>query len=260
MSKIYFLSDVHLGAHSASQERLKQDRLVSFFRKIENEGAELVIGGDLFDFWFEYNHVVPRMHFRVLAQLAALASKITVRYIAGNHDFWLDSFMSNEVGLIIHPDEYIMSLDGKKYFISHGDGLLKQDHGYRMLKWVLRHRVNIILYRLLHPDFGVPFALFCSHLSRKSSGRRKRPYSDSDYREFAFSKIDQGFDYVVLGHTHWAAMQPHNKGFYLNPGFFGRNFTYIVVNDGEAQLCTWNGQSSEPYEPQTPPGNLGKLE
>ena len=255
MSKLYFLSDVHLGAHSVTLEKLKQDRLLSFFRYIENEDAELIIGGDLFDFWFEYNHVVPRMHFRVLAQLATLASKITVRYIAGNHDFWLDSFISDEVGLIVHPDEYIMNLDGKKYYISHGDGLLKQDHGYRMLKWILRHRVNIILYRLLHPDFGIPFALLCSHLSRNSSSRKKRPYSDNDYREFAFSKIDQGFDFVVLGHTHWAALQSYNQGFYLNPGFFGRNFTYIVVTDGRAQLFMWDGERGNPYEPHLPPGN-----
>ena len=255
MGTIYFLSDVHLGAHSAEQEQLKEERLVLFFEKIEREDAELIVVGDIFDFWFEYLHAVPRMHFRVLGKLANLAAKKTVRYVAGNHDFWLNSFMSNEVGLIIHPDEYIMNIDGKRFYITHGDGLLANDYGYRFLKKVLRNRANIFLYRMLHPDIGVPFALFFSHLSRNSSHRKKRPYSDSDYRAFAYSKIDEGFDYVVLGHTHWAAMQSHDKGYYLNSGYWGRDFTYIVVKEGIAQLLSWDGMNSETFYPQIPPGN-----
>ncbi len=255
MGKIYFLSDVHLGAHSPELEKLKEERLISFFHKIIHEDAELVIVGDLFDFWFEYAHVVPRMHFRVVGKLADLASTKTVRYVAGNHDFWLDSFMSNEVGLILHPDEYVTENDGKRFFISHGDGLLKNDYGYRLLKRILRSRFNIFLYRLLHPDIGVPFALFCSHLSRSSAGKKTKAYSDRDYREFAFAKIDRGFDFVILGHTHWAALQPHKQGFYLNPGFWGKNFTYIVVEKGKPQLFSWNGSEGRVFSPQLPPGN-----
>ena len=249
MATLYFLSDVHLGAHSADQEKLKQERLVSFFKKIESEDAELIIVGDLFDFWFEYSHVVPRMHFRVLGQLANLAAKKSVRYIAGNHDF---GFERSEQ----YTYEYIMERDGKRFFITHGDGLLKNDYGYRFLKKVLRSKINIFLYRMLHPDLGVPFALLCSHLSRHSSRRRKRPYSDRDYRAFACEKIDEGFDFVMLGHTHWAAMLPHNQGLYLNSGFWGRYFTYIVVKDGVAQLLSWDGQESKKYNPGIPPGNL----
>ena len=255
MAILYIISDVHLGANAAKEEKVKEERLVSFFEKIENEDAELVIAGDLFDFWFEYRHVVPRMHFRVISALAHLATRITVRYIAGNHDFWLDSFMSNQVGMIIHQDNYRTELDGKRYFMTHGDGLLKNDYGYRFLKKVLRHKINVFMYRLLHPDIGVPFALYCSHLSRNSSARKKKPYTDIDYREFAFSKIDQGYDFVVLGHTHWAAMQAHGRGFYLNPGHWGRNFTYIVVKNGIAQLLSWDGQNGHPYQPRIPPGN-----
>lgn len=255
MSKIFFLSDVHLGAHTHELEKLKEQRLISFFKMVEQEGGDLVIVGDLFDFWFEYRHVVPRRHFRVLGQLALLSAERPVHYVAGNHDFWLDSFMQAEIGLVIHQDDMIMTSGGRKIYVCHGDGLLKNDHGYRFLKKVLRSRINIFLYRLLHPDFGVPFALFFSTWSRMTGEKKSHTYKDIDYRAFAYDKIDAGFDIVVLGHTHWAALDPHGAGCYLNPGFWGLDFTYAVVDNGKPELLVWDGQKSAPFAPGLPPGN-----
>ncbi|MRR10777.1 UDP-2,3-diacylglucosamine diphosphatase, partial [bacterium] len=53
-SVIYFLSDVHLGAGTAAQERLKRANLAELFDRIVRDQAGLYILGDLFDFWFEY--------------------------------------------------------------------------------------------------------------------------------------------------------------------------------------------------------------
>ena len=43
--------------------------MLSFERKYRIRGGTL-LGGDLFDFWFEYRHVILREHFRVVAALA----------------------------------------------------------------------------------------------------------------------------------------------------------------------------------------------
>ncbi|MBN1480466.1 UDP-2,3-diacylglucosamine diphosphatase [candidate division KSB1 bacterium] len=256
MNKIYFLSDVHLGAHDDRLEKLKEQRLLSFFRMIEVESADLVIVGDLFDFWFEYKQVVPRKHFRVLGYLALLAAEREIHYLAGNHDFWLNSFMRNEIGLIVHDDEYVLNSSGRRIYMRHGDGLLKNDVGYRFLKRILRNKVNIFLYRLLHPDIGIPFALFFSHLSRNSGEKKSDTYADLDYRHYAFAMIEKEFDIVVLGHTHWAALAPHKHGYYVNPGFWGMNFTYAVVENGVPFLFAWNGQNGVPFSPAIPPGNI----
>lgn len=253
--KIYFISDIHLGAHHAEHETLKRDRLLSFLQHVEQEDADLVIVGDLFDFWFEYRTVVPRQHFRVLGQLANMAQHNPIHYMAGNHDFWLDSFMSQEIGLHIHPDDFIINRASQRIYIRHGDGLLKTDYGYRFLKKILRNKVNIFLYRLIHPDFGIPFALFWSHLSRNSGEKQKDTYMDVDYRHYAFEKIDEGFDVVILGHTHWPARQQYHDGFYVNPGFWGMDFTYAVVDNGMPELLQWNGREGVPFEITLPPGN-----
>ncbi|MBN1464603.1 UDP-2,3-diacylglucosamine diphosphatase [candidate division KSB1 bacterium] len=255
MSKIYFFSDVHLGAHSEELEKRKEQRLVSFLQMVEKEDAELVIVGDLFDFWFEYKTVVPRRHLRVLGLLSLLSARHKVYYTAGNHDFWLDSFMSHEIGLSIHEHDLVLENGGRRIYITHGDGLLKTDHGYRLLKRVLRNKMNIVLYQLLHPDIGIPLALFFSNLSRSSREKKSTVYMDDDYREYAQEKIDAGYDMVVLGHTHWAALAPYKNGHYINPGFWGMDYTYAVVDNGEPGLYVWNGEKGIPHSPTFPPGN-----
>ncbi len=254
--KLYFISDIHLGGHSAEQETLKKERLISFLHFVEKENADLVIVGDLFDFWFEYKTVVPKLHFQILGQLANLAQQQPIHYMAGNHDFWLNSFISQEIGLHIHPDDFVIEHHRKRIYIRHGDGLLKNDHGYRLLKKILRNKVNIFLYRLIHPDIGIPFALFCSHLSRNSGERRQADYMDIDYREFAYSKIDEGYDFAVLGHTHWAAIDQRAHGFYINPGYWGMDFTYAVVEKGSPRILRWNGKKGVAFDITLPPGNI----
>jgi len=256
MSNVYFISDLHLGAHDDEIERQKEERLLSFLRFVACENADLIIVGDLFDFWFEYQHVVLRKHFRVLGQLALMADARPIHYLVGNHDFWLDSFISDEIGLIVHPDDYVFSINQLKLYVRHGDGLLKNDYGYRLLKKVLRNKFNIFLYRLLHPDIGVPLALYCSHLSRSSGEKDKERYLDVDYRRFAFERIDEGYDIVVLGHTHWAALETYQTGCYVNPGYWGQDFTFAVIQDGKSAIQQWDGYQVIPFVVDLPPGNL----
>ena len=195
MKKLFFISDAHFGAESPEKEKLKSARFFSFLEYFECQDADLYIVGDLFDFWFEYKHAVPRRHFQIIAYLSDLCRKgRNIHYLAGNHDFWLGSFMENEVGLVLHPDHYSIPDLPYRIYVKHGDGLMKNDHGYRFLKKVLRNPVNIFLYRLLHPDFGIPLALFFSSWSREVKDRAN--YNDLDYREFAYGKIDQGNDFV----------------------------------------------------------------
>ena len=58
----YVISDAHLGFATRDVERL----LIKFFRSLQGRAGSLVINGDLFEFWFEWKHVMPRAAFRVL--------------------------------------------------------------------------------------------------------------------------------------------------------------------------------------------------
>lgn len=246
---IYLFGDAHMGARTTAMEAAKLSRTVSFLKMLRGcADTQLVICGDLFDFWFEYRQVIPRHHFHLLTHLADLVeSGVPVDYLAGNHDFWLGSFLREEVGVTVHRDSLDLLQAGKRIHLRHGDGLMQKDHLYRLMKSVLRHPWSVTGYRLLHPDVGIPFALFCSHLSRESA--RDVYQEDGDYQAWARSRIEGGDDVVVLGHTHVAALQPHLQGWYLNAGAWMTAFTYGRIQAGVPSLWQWNGDAGEPYVP-----------
>ncbi len=239
--KVFFISDAHLGADSGQIEREKQDRLIRFLKSIQPQASHLYILGDLFDFWFEYKELIPKHYSGVISQLSELRqSGLKIVYLCGNHDFWLGSFLPEQIGIPVIRDKLEVARDGKKLYLSHGDGLAKSDRGYRVLKKILRNRFNIWLYRQLPPDFAVPFARFVSGASRKHTAGRETKFLE-EYRQFASEKLSQGFDMVILGHTHQPGLEKIGTGYYVNLGDWFKNFSYAVLESGEIRLERFSG-------------------
>src|SRR5947209_4885406 len=135
MSRLYFISDAHLGLGPKAVEREKELRLVHFFNCIQHDASQIFIVGDLFDTWFEYRHVIPKGYHRLLTALEDLTrGGIIVHYLAGNHDYWIRDFFRDELGMKTYHDAFDITVDNKKIFIHHGDGLADNDLGYAVLK------------------------------------------------------------------------------------------------------------------------------
>ena len=121
----------------------------------------MYIVGDLFDFWYEYKKYIPKIYFSFLYKFKILVDKgIEIHYLAGNHDFFLGEFFDREIGIKTWIDEYEFSLNGKNFYIWHGDGLGKKDVGYRIIKKIMRSRVNQKIFSWIHPDVGFFIARF----------------------------------------------------------------------------------------------------
>jgi len=239
MAKTYFISDAHLGLGSREEERAKENRLIAFLDHIRGDARELFIVGDLFDAWFEYRTVIPKGFHRLFAKLDELTeANIPVHYLAGNHDYWMRDFFHDELGMMTHHDPFTTTVDGKKILIHHGDGLATNDTGYRILKKVLRSKINIWLYTWLHPDLGLALA--------RSSSKKSRHYtSTKDYGEedgmvqFARAKIDEGYDIVIMGHRHDPMCKEIGNGVYINLGDWIHHNTYACLENGRIALNTW---------------------
>ena len=236
MSLIYFISDIHLGAKSEKEEKDRVTKFLNFLKEIENKAQKIFIVGDLFDFWFEYKYVIPKRYFSVLHQLKKFQEKnIEVHYFTGNHDFWLGDFFSTEMGIIIHENDWSGTIDGKKFYLYHGDGIAKKDSGYRFMKKILRNKTNLKIYRWLHPDIGIPFARFISGSSRHYTDRIDLNDND-DYIEFARGKFEEGYDYVMMGHRHNPLEINENGKKYINLGDWLVHFSYAVFDGKEIIL------------------------
>ena len=195
---ILFISDLHLGLESPEREKIKENQLIEFLKTKGKSAEKLYILGDLFDYWFEYRRVVQKGFYKTIAALKEVVeSGVDVNYIIGNHDFLHRDFFQKEIGIKMYSDPISAELYGKKFYLGHGDGLVKNDTGYKILKKILRNKVLQWLYSLLHPDFGIWLASATSKKSRDYTN--KKNYGDCDgLFETAQQKIDEGFDYVLF--------------------------------------------------------------
>jgi UDP-2,3-diacylglucosamine hydrolase len=237
----YFISDVHLGLGSRETEKAKEDRLLQFLRSIRPTTERLFIVGDLFDFWFEYRTVIPKGFHRTLTALQDFTDHgIRVDYLLGNHDYWVDDFFKQEIGIDVLAKPYEVKLEGKRIFLHHGDGLAQHDLGYKLIKPVLRNRASIFAYRWLHPDLGVKLARGSSRSSREYTS--KKDFGEVEGMEaYASSLIAGGADVVVMGHRHQPLIKTIDKGVYVNLGDWISFSTYGKFALGKMTLETWNG-------------------
>jgi len=240
VSKQYlFISDIHLGLQAKEVEQEKEKLLVKFLEFAESNCDELFIVGDLFDYWFEYKRVYQKGFFRTLTSLKNLTDKgKKVHYFIGNHDFLHRDFFEKEIGAKMYKDAVEFSLNEKKFFIGHGDGMVENDTGYKILKWVLRNKVTQWMYSKLHPDFGIWLASRTSKSSREYT--TKKDYGEVDgLFETAKKKIDQGSDYVIFGHLHKKVFKNYKEGSYINLGSWLDEPCYGILNQEGFRIINW---------------------
>jgi UDP-2,3-diacylglucosamine hydrolase len=241
-SPCYVISDVHLGHAPDHVER----SLLAFLRSLPGRAGSLLINGDLFEFWFEWKSVVPRSGVRVLAALMDLRDAgVPMTMIAGNHDCWGGDVL-REAGVDFIFGPLRGPLGGWNAQVEHGDGLRDvEDRGYRMLRRVLRNRLAIRAYGLLHPDFASRLAMGSSQASRSyvpgDAGRGLRAVAAS------VLAADPSLELLVYAHSHVAALERMPSGnVYANAGSWLDAFTYLVVTPEQIALREWTGSAEGP--------------
>jgi UDP-2,3-diacylglucosamine hydrolase len=233
----YFISDAHLGAKTPDAEE-REARVIAFLESITHNARYLFIVGDFFDFWIEYTHAIRPDYFHVLYELRRLKKQgIEIHYLAGNHDFAIGEFLSETIGIFVHPTGcHNIRLQGKQLHVCHGDGLMPSDRGYRVLKKILRNRLCQRIYKMLHPNWGIPLAERFSRTSRDQICFRSRESERNAYRQVAKNMLKAGPDIVIFGHTHYPEIHYWDDKIYCNIGDWIQHFSYAVLENGEIHL------------------------
>jgi len=242
MKDAYFISDLHFGTMSETLEKKKLEKLFSFLSHINHQDNILYIVGDLFDYWFEYKHFILKKHFKLLYKFHELIRNgVEIHFLPGNHDYWTRSFLNDEVGIKVHKEEIKVELQNKLFYLFHGDGIASYDRGYRLLKKIIRNPVNIFLYSLIHPDLGASIADFASRTSREYTTDKHNAINDkNECIKFAEKYHQQGFDCVILGHTHRPFIHEKSGKYVLNLGDWITNFTYGKFSNNKISLEKWD--------------------
>jgi UDP-2,3-diacylglucosamine hydrolase len=236
-NKIYFASDCHLGVPDYASSLDREKRFVKWLDSIKNDAKELYLLGDIFDFWFEYKTVVPKGYVRLLGKLAELSdSGLKMYYFTGNHDMWMFGYFPRELNIPIYNKHITPEIDGKKFFIGHGDGIGPDDKGYKFIKKVFASRFHQWLFARLHPNFGIWLAKYLSRKSRIANGLTDEVFLGEDKErliQFVKSTEEKNhYDFYIFGHRHLPLDISVGSSRYINLGEWVKYNTYAVW-DGE---------------------------
>ncbi|HEU4456335.1 MAG TPA: UDP-2,3-diacylglucosamine diphosphatase, partial [Longimicrobium sp.] len=199
---VYVVSDTHLGAVPEATERAFR----RFLDHVAQDASFLLINGDLFDFWFEYRHVVLAEHYRVLARLKdVVEAGVPIAFVGGNHDAWAGPFLRDEIGIQLLDGPVEMTLGGRRTLVAHGDGVGRGDLKYRALKKMIRNPVTVGAFRVLHPDLGRRIAFMASRTEHRTAATDQEARGRAAYiQAWALEQMrrDPGIELVLTGHAH----------------------------------------------------------
>jgi UDP-2,3-diacylglucosamine hydrolase len=236
--KIYFASDFHLGVPNYEKSLEREKRIVSWLDEIKTDAEEIYLMGDVFDFWFEYKHSVPKGFIRLLGKIAEITdSGIPVHFFTGNHDMWMFDYLPKELNITIHRNPITKNFNNKKFYLGHGDGLGPGDQGYKFIKKVFSNKIAQWMFARIHPNFGIGMANFWSRKSRVSNGPKDEQFhgEENEWLVIYSKKIleKEHFDYFVFGHRHLPLdIKLSENSRYINLGEWV-NFNSYAVFDGE---------------------------
>mgnify|MGYP000755884469 FL=1 len=241
--KTYFLSDLHLGARYLDRPHERERMIADFLESIADDAETLYLVGDVLDYWYEYRTVAPRGYLRFFGALASLADRgVRIVWLTGNHDIWLFDYLRDEIGLTVVDGSVDTVIDGRRFFISHGDGLGRLKPSFRFIRAMFRNRFCQWLYGGIHPRWTVAFAHRWSSSSRGYDSTRPPVYEGEMRRsveEWArgFVADNPDVDYIVLGHHHVMVDEPVGDGCRLVIlGDWIYNFSYAVFDGSELKL------------------------
>lgn len=241
--KIYFASDLHLGAPNYESSLKREKHFVKWLDEVSKDAQAIYLVGDLFDFWFEYKKAVPRGFVRLLGKLAELSDAgIELRLFTGNHDMWIFDYLPKEIGLTLHREPIEKQWNNKSFYIGHGDGLGPGDHGYKFIKKVFKNSFLQWCFARLHPNFGIGLADYFSKSSRAKTGDSDATFLGEDQEWLAiYSKEklkEKHYHYFVFGHRHLPLdIRLNEEGSrYVNLGDWIQYFTYAVFDGQELEL------------------------
>lgn len=243
----YFASDVHLGAGDADVAARTEKRFTAWLDSVSRDAKEIWLLGDIFDFWYEYERVVPKGFVRSLGKLAELSDRgIKIVYLTGNHDMWVRDYFAVECGAEVCTGPVFTELAGKKLFVAHGDNMrIEGKPLLRLMNWGFRSRAIRFLFSwLVHPDLANIFGRWWSGKSRKSHGGKFSPSILEPLKAYgAEVGREKGVDCCIFGHFHLADDSVAEGTRIVFLGDWSSRPTYAALtDDGVLTLETFDAQ------------------
>jgi UDP-2,3-diacylglucosamine hydrolase len=236
-----FLADAHLASPDDRNYRL----LLRFLRELEGDTETLFIMGDLFDFWLGFPSNPLHQFDEVLDALQSLVhSGCRLVYFEGNHDFHMGTVFRQRLGAEIHTGPAIITVQGQRLFLCHGDQINHRDRAYRLLRLFLHNRLAAVSVTYVPPVITLRIRAWLQRTSRAGyQAKLQRWNYRAIIRTFARTVRELGCDGLVTGHFHLAFREELDGSTFaiLSLGDWMEQFTYGEITAGKLSLQTYQG-------------------
>lgn len=246
-----FFSDLHIKASGDTASKLFQKLCDSAEVK---DATHIFLLGDIFDLLIgehkEYFQKYSEFFDRVIELLDAGKSVV---YLEGNHDFHLKKSFEKFIQTNSqNPNKFQyltagmrFTLDGKSYYICHGDEVDDENESFKKWKNIYTSKEFAFLVNRILPFKFIDF--LGSKVSQNSKNRGRKSFNlealQTRYRDGAARLIkSKAVDGIICGHTHIQEQYEVESGkTYFNCGhplsdhnflyFNGTNFNFISLKD-----------------------------
>jgi len=202
-STTLFVADSHFHLVPDAAEARRVAAFVRFL-ELAHGVDDLVLLGDIFDFWFDYPHFRLDGYDEILGALDDVRNTGTrLHFIGGNHDIWAADYFHRRYGTDPDANARILELGGIRVLLNHGDGLLGYDWAYNTFRAIVRNRAGILLAKSLHPETLYALSTWLSGASR-SATRDESEKIVTKGRRWLKQQDDAPWDLMVMGHVHHA--------------------------------------------------------
>jgi UDP-2,3-diacylglucosamine hydrolase len=229
-----FLADAHL----LDPDEANYRTLLAFLAAQEGHTDLLVLLGDICEFLVGYPHTVFPHYEPLMEALGRLQRSGTrLVYVEGNHDFHLAPGFRQRFICEVLPDGGAIELDGMRILLAHGDLTDPADHGYRLLRRLLRGPLVRLLIRLLPvaATWWIGERWSRSSRCRRNDKSRQRPARDI-LIPYAMAQLAEGFQAVVTGHFHQPFHEKFGTGQLIALGDWITQYSYAVWENGDFRL------------------------
>ncbi len=245
--KIFFASDFHLGVPDYQRSLMRERKIIRWLENIEEEAYHIFLLGDIFDFWFEYRHTIPKGYVRLLGKLASMTDKgIPITVFTGNHDMWLFDYFPKELNIPVERNPRLLQVGDTRLLIGHGDGLGPGDLKYKIIKKVFASPLCQGLFACIHPNLGIGLANFWSKNSRLSNSESDAKFYGEKEMLWQYCKkveYHTHHDYYIFGHRHLPLSLPVGENsHYYNLGEWVNHCKYGVYDGASFQVIDFEPQ------------------
>lgn len=234
--KLTAISDVHVKRPHDQADKL----LCSFLDHPEVQSSDqIALLGDIFDlmcgphpqYLKDFAHLFDRMD-------KLLKQNKKVFFFEGNHDVHLDKLFRlrwPKGEMVPRQLPLIEEVDGKKYYLSHGDEHEVDNHSYQNYKrTILSPPLRFVANHIM------PYAVlnFIGERASKMSRKKGSKLFDEEgvkkrFRAGVEVTTHGQYDFVLGGHSHVKDhyQLPNSKEIYLNNGYALRSQTFIKIEN-----------------------------